>query len=98
MYTSNSRSETIADTTDSRPDIPTDAVVLGIDRQGATHLFSRGTETVILVATTDLIERFDLSNHSLASWVTITAQECGWRDLRDAEMFVEILADTVGAH
>lgn len=78
-----------------RLDIPTDAVVLGTDRQGTIHLFSRSTDTILLVETTDLIERVDLSAHSLVAWITITAQECGWRELRNAEMFVEILAENV---
>lgn len=98
MRESDPRSEEATDKTDSRLDVPADAVVLGKDRHGATHFFSRDTNTVTVVDTIDLIQRYDLSSHSLVTWVTVIAQECGWRDLSNAEMFVEILADTVGAH
>ena len=89
------RSERATDKTDSRLDVPTDAVVLGRDRDGATHFFSRSTNTITVVGTLDLNQRYDLSAHSLATWVTVIAQECGWRNLSNAEMFVEILAETV---
>lgn len=90
------RSERATDKTDGRVDIPADAVVLGRDRQGALHLFSRNTRTITVVDTAELIQRYDLSSHSLDTWVTIIAQDPGWRDLYTAEMFLEILADSVG--
>jgi hypothetical protein len=92
------RSERATDKTDSRLNVPADAVVLGTDRHGATHFFSRRTDTVTVVDTVDLVQRYDLSSHSLATWVTVIAQECGWHDLSNAEMFVKILAESVGAH
>lgn len=91
------RSGRTIDRTDSRLDIPADAVVLGRDRQGALHLFSRNTRSITVVDTAELIQRYDLTSHSLDTWVTIIAQDPGWRDLYNAEMFLEILADTVGA-
>lgn len=84
-----------SETTTDKIDVPTDAVVLGTDGHGATHLFSRSTNTVTVVDTPDLVDRYDLSTHSVVAWVTITAQEWGWHDLPNAEMFVEILAENV---
>lgn len=91
------RSERATDKTNGRVDLPTDAVVLGRDRQGALHLFSRDMRTITVLDTPESVQRYDLSSHSLDTWVTIIAQDPGWRDLSNAEMFVEILADTVGA-
>lgn len=89
------RSGKTTDMTDSHLDVPTDAVALGTDGHGATHLFSRSTQTITVVDTAEVIDRYDLDTHSLVAWVTITAHDYGWDDLHNAEMFVEILAESV---
>lgn len=93
----NPRSDKTTDKTNGRLELPTDAVVLGTDGDRATHYYSRSTNTVTVIDTADLVHYHDLGTHSLVAWVTIIAQECGWRDLRNAEWFLEILADTVGS-
>jgi hypothetical protein len=79
-----------------RLDLPDDTARLGTDGKHGTHFYSRSANTVVVVDSADRIaRRQQLEDHSLTSWVTHVATEHGWRDLRHAESFVELLADSL---
>ena len=88
-------SETTTDKTNGRLELPADASVLGTDRRRAIHYYSRATNQIVVVDTADLVNRYDLSRHSLLTWVTYIALECGWHDLDDAEWFLDRLAEAL---
>ena len=94
MSTFDPRSGKTIDETNGRDDLPADAVSLGVDRDGAIHLFSRSTNMVTVIDTADRVEQYELRFYSVVAWVTVIAQERGWRTLHEAEMFVEILAES----
>jgi hypothetical protein len=69
--------------------------MLGTDRRRASHYYSRATNQIVVVDTADLVTRYDLGRHSLLTWVTYVALECGWYELDDAEWFVDRLAEAL---
>ena len=89
------RSETTIDKTSGRLTLPTDAAVLGIDGERATHYYSQAANRIIVVDTADLVRRYHLRHHSLLTWVTYVSVESGWRDLCDAEWFLERLVEAL---
>lgn len=69
--------------------------MLGTDRRRATHYYSRATNQVVVVATADLVNRYNLGRHSLLTWVTYIALNCGLHALDDAKWFLELLAEAL---
>jgi hypothetical protein len=79
-----------------RLDLPEDTVRLGTDGKHGTHFYSRAANTVVVVDSADLIaRRQQLADRSLTAWVTYVATEHGWRELRHAESFVEMPANSL---
>jgi hypothetical protein len=89
------QSKTTTDKTNGQLELPADAGILGTDSDRATHYYSQTANTVVVVDTADLVERHELGAYSLLTWVTYIAHERGWRELREAEQFIELLADAV---
>ena len=76
-------------------DLPSDTTRLGTDSEHASHYYSRITNTVFIETATGQAIKQELGDKKLSTWVTYVADERGWDDLRYAESFVEILADTL---
>lgn len=89
------QSKTTTDKTNGHLELPADAGILGTDGERATHYYSQTANTVIVVDTADLVERHELRDCSLLTWVTYIAHDRGWRELPEAERFLELLADAV---
>jgi len=79
-----------AGTIDAPIDLPSDALRLGVDSEGATHHYSRIAGTVAIVETDGNVHRTDLEERPLETWIDYVADERGWKTLRYADSFVEL--------
>ena len=95
MSTSDSPAQIPAGTITAQFDLPSDTTRLGIDGDHARHYYSRLTNTVFIEETTGQAVKQELGDRKLSTWVTYVADERGWIDLRYAESFVEILANSL---
>jgi len=71
-------------------DLPSDALRLGVDSEGATHHYSRIAGTVAVVEVDGGVHRTDLEDRPLEMWIDYVADERGWETLRYVESFVEL--------
>jgi hypothetical protein len=71
-------------------DLPSDALRLGVDSEGATHHYSRIAGTVAVVETDGGVHRTDLEEQLLETWIDYVADERGWETLRYVDSFVEL--------
>ena len=71
-------------------DLPSDALRLGVDSEGATHHYSRIAGTVTVVEVDGGVHRTDLEDRPLEMWIDFVADERGWETLRYVESFVEL--------
>ena len=73
-------------------DLPSDALRLGVDSEGATHHYSRIAGTVAVVEMDGDVHRIDLEERPLETWIDYVADERGWETLHYVESFVDLFA------
>lgn len=73
-------------------DLPSDALRLGVDSEGATHYYSRIAGTVAVIETDGGVHRTELEERPLETWIDFVADERGWETLHYVESFVDLFA------
>ena len=71
-------------------DLPSDALRLGVDSEGATHHYSRIAGTVAVIETDGGVHRTELEERPLETWIDFVADERGWETLQYADSFIEL--------
>jgi len=96
MYDRTRHHDTTRTNRSDRLGLPADATVLGTDGHRATHYYSETANTIVVVDAAGLVDRrWSLGERSLTAWVVHIALERGWDDLRDAEAFLERVAESL---
>jgi hypothetical protein len=68
---------------------------LGLDDTGAEHYYSRIAHTVVVIDDATVEQRQELGDRRLETWIDYVEAERGWRELRYADSFADIVADAL---
>lgn len=96
MRTYKPLAEKVADRTGVQLQLPSDALYLGVDANGAEHYHSRIADTVVVLDPAGTVERREeLDGRPLSDWIDYVENNRGWKKLNYADSLAEIITDAL---